>query len=160
MNDEDVSAVVNIDGKNFRLLSLEQVFLLEADDVRWSPSAMKRFLEPLSEREKFNKEQVKAVEWQIKNHGLKFFEMSKKKTYWLDFENKKKKKYSIFFHKVEPVIFAFLLIPLSALDMEKIVSTATGMEVIGEDFFSDELKKKTKEFKEKWWSKKKKYSFH
>ena len=155
---KNVSAITNIDGENFRLLSLEQVFLLEEKEIRWSATAMKRFLRPLSEQEGFNEAQIKSVEWEVKHSGLKLFEMKKREFYMLNFENREKKRYSVYFHKVKPVIFAFLLSPLSDAEMEKIKKNSKGSFVFDDEFIRKELKKRGKELNQEMG--KKKYTVH
>ena len=112
-------ALTKIEGKHFKVLSCQQLFSIKNKQTFFHDKGIKSLLKPLV-LEKFDNNFIKQIEWEMKNSSLKLFNMPEE-VGMLDFKNKGK-KYKIYFHKIESVIFCLLLYQLSAPEIRDIRS--------------------------------------
>ena len=137
------TAVTRLEDQNFQILSCYQIADYDKEDkVFFNKQHLKELLRPLKEIEG-GRIVIKKVEEQAKDFLLKNLEKAQKIVLW-NFKSQRETAYSIAFHKLKGVIFAFLLTPITTAELKEIESQATGVSYLTDD--DADLSKTKKDF--------------
>lgn len=111
-------AVTRIGAQNFEIMSCEKVASFKGDNGVLNTSNIQDLIKPLA-RENYTEAFIQSIELKIKDFLLNLFDQPDgiRK---MDFKSNDHKEYKILYHKMKPIIFGFLLRPLSDSDMRKI----------------------------------------
>ena len=111
-------AVTRIGDQNFEIMSCEKVASFKGDNGVLKKSNIQKLIKPLT-WENYDEAFIQSIESKIKGFLLNLFDQPDGINK-MDFKSNDNKEYKILYHKVKPVIFGFLLRPLSDSDMRKI----------------------------------------
>ena len=111
-------AVTRIGDQNFEIMSCEKIASFEGDSGVLKKSNIQKLIKPLT-LENYDEAFIQSIESKIKGFLLNLFDQPDGINK-MDFKSNDNKEYKILCHKVKPVIFGFLLRPLSDSDMRKI----------------------------------------
>ena len=111
-------AVTRIGDQNFKIMSCEEVASFKGDNGVLKKSNIQKLIKPLT-WENYDEAFIQSIESKIKDFLLNLFDQPDGINK-MDFKSNDNKEYKILYHKVKPVIFGFLLRPLSDSDMHKI----------------------------------------
>ena len=111
-------AVTRIGDQNFEIMSCEEIASFKGDNGVLKKSNIQKLIKPLT-WENYDEAFIQSIESKIKGFLLNLFDQPDGINK-MDFKSNDNKEYKILYHKVKPVIFGFLLRPLSDSDMRKI----------------------------------------
>ena len=111
-------AVTRIGNQNFKIMGCEEVAFFKGDEGVLKKNNIQKLIKPLT-CENYDEAFIQNIELKVKDVLSSLFDQPDGINK-MDFKNSDNKEYKILFHKVKPVIFGFLLHPLSDSDMRKI----------------------------------------
>ncbi|MDE0118735.1 MAG: hypothetical protein OXM55_01845 [Bdellovibrionales bacterium] len=114
-------AVTRIEDQNFQILSCHQVNGPQSKTLLVDENAIDKLLKPI--QRKYEDSVIKSAKLQIKDFLIQIFKKPDQITLF-DIENMT--EYKIGVHKARELVFAFLLRPLSDLELNKIEKESTG----------------------------------
>ena len=117
-------AVTKIKDQNFKILSCLEVASFKGSAGALQEAHIQELIEPLIE-EGCNGAFIKNTESKVKDFVLSLFDRPDGFEK-MDFKDDNNQEYQILYHKVKPVIFAFLLQPLSDEDLREIEKNSKG----------------------------------
>ena len=118
------TAVTRVEGQNFKILCCLQVADFKENKGALQEANIQELIEPLI-WEGCNRAFIKDIESKVKDFILSLFDLPNG-IHKMDFKDDDDKEYKILCHKIKPVIFGFLLQPLSDEELREIEKNAKG----------------------------------